>query len=143
MIGAEVPRDRLAPDLPINLSPSPMELRLMLEVNKHHPRMQFSDMLVEGSVRAGRARLHADHSIVPPAARAEIQEFFREGNEACFRDFMGTDNEYAPPEGPQRYDDLREITFAVEDVVHVVTGLLSDIDKRLAKVEAKTATLGT
>jgi hypothetical protein len=139
MLGSDVPEDLVVPDTPINLSPSPMEIRLMLEVNNHNPRMQFSDMLVESSVRSGRARLHADHAILPPAFRAEVRDFFRSENEAFFRDFMDTDNQYDSMMADENYTDLREIEFSSEDVMNIVTGIMSDMDRRLALVEAKQA----
>lgn len=143
ILGVEVPADILAPDRPVNLSPSPKEIRLMLEVNHHHPRMQFSDMLVEASARAGRSKVHADHAILPPAFREAVRAFFREENANFFKTYLGEDvNQYDVAMADESFVDLRSIELTSDDVVHIVAGLLSDMDRRLGQVEAKIAQLG-
>jgi hypothetical protein len=137
LIGAQVPASGLAVDKKINLSPSPKEIRIMLEVNKHHPRMRFSDMLVEGSARAGRARIHAQHEILPPAFRNEVRSHFREDNQKFFEQIVKDDNIYDADIASETYVDLRAVTFDAADVVDILSGILVDIDKRLALLEGE------
>lgn len=137
MIGAQVPREDLVDDLQVNLSPSAKEIRLMLEINKHHPRMQFSDMLVESSHKSGRAKIHSQHMILPPAFKAEVTAFFREENEKFFREIAKSENIYQAAQQNDEFVDLSKITFEANDVIDIVTGILVDMDNRLSKLEER------
>jgi hypothetical protein len=135
MIGAKVPAAAMPTDSRINLSPSPQEIRLMIEVNKHRPRMQFSDMLVESSHAAGRANIHAQHAILPPEFADEVSTFFRTENEAFFRDFAQSENIYLNAWTDDDFIDLRKVTFDATSVIDILSGLLVNLDQRLAKLE--------
>nr|WP_011116740.1 hypothetical protein [Ruegeria sp. PR1b]AAN05134.1 RB113 [Ruegeria sp. PR1b] len=137
MIGAEIPQEKLPEDSRINLSPGPQEIRLMLEINKHHPRMQFSDMLVEGSFASGRSNIHNQHSLLPPALSAEIRAFFQAENDAYFKTFAQCDNIYAKLSETEDAIDLRAVSFDATSVVEILSGLLSRMDRRLARLEEK------
>ncbi|MDE4099381.1 hypothetical protein [Phaeobacter gallaeciensis] len=135
MIGTSVPTDALPSDTSINLSPSPQEIRLMIEINKHRPRMQFSDMLVESSHMAGRAQIHSHHAILPPAFVREVSAFFQAENEAFFRDFAHSENIYWNAWNEEDFIDLRQVTFDATSVIDILSGLLVRLDQRLAKLE--------
>jgi|GEM_PF-1001106 len=137
LIGADLPTDERPADSHINLSPSPQEIRLMIEINKHHPRMQFSDMLVKSSRAAGRVNIHAQHAILPPAFVQEVQSFFHAENEAFFRDFAQMENIYQNTQNTEAYLDLRSVEFQITDMVEIMAGMLSNMDQRLAALEAK------
>jgi hypothetical protein len=136
MIGAAVPAAEMPRDSRINLSPSPQEIRLMIEVNKHQPRMQFSDMLVESSHAAGRSNIHAQHAILPQSVAEEINSFFKAQNEAFFQNFSQSENIYQNIWSPEQFINLREVTFDATNVVEILTGLLVSMDRRLAKLES-------
>jgi hypothetical protein len=121
-------------DTPVNLSPSPLELRLLLEVNRLQPRAGFSDMLVEASAQAGRSQPFSQHLIVPPSVRSEAKAVFDEDNQKFFREFVGTENQY-PIDVEGDYIDLSQLTFEANDVMFILSGLLARIDRRLAKLE--------
>lgn len=133
--GASIPAEELPTDSRINLSPSPQEIRLMIEVNKHQPRMQFSDMLVESSHAAGRSNIHAQHAILPPEVAAKISSYFREGNEKFFRDFAKCENLYQTQWQTEDFIDLRAVTFDASSVIDIFSGLLVNLDQRLTKLE--------
>lgn len=135
MIGADLPKQAIAPDRPVNLSPSPKEIRLMIELNRHRPRAKFSDMVVEASARAGRSRIHSDHVILPPAFREEVKAYFREDNRLFFERFVGGENLYESAGETSDFIDLREISFDATDVIDITSGILVDLDLRLAKLE--------
>lgn len=135
LIGAQLPTEERPVDSRINLSPSPQEIRLMIEINKHRPRMQFSDMLVESSHTAGRSNIHAQHAILPPVFSHEVSEFFRTENEHFFRDFTRSENIYLNNWSEKDFIDLREVQFDATSVVDILSGLLVSLDKRLAKLE--------
>ncbi len=137
MIGAQVPKEDLVSDLQVNLSPSAKEIRLMLEVNKHQPRMQFSDILVESSHKSGRAKIHSQHTILPPAFKSEVVEFFREENEKFFKHIAKSENIYKTSGQNEEFVDLRDVTFEANDVVDIVTGILVDMDNRLSRLESQ------
>lgn len=135
MISAEVPAEALPKDTRINLSPSPQEIRLMIEINKHHPRMQFSDMLVEGSHMAGRAQIHSQHAILPSAFAREVNAFFQAENAAFFQDFAQSENIYRNTWDEADFIDLRQVTFDATSVINIMAGLMVALDRRLAKLE--------
>lgn len=135
MIGAEVPKEDLVSDLQVNLSPSPQEIRLMLEINKHHPRMQFSDMLVEASHNAGRSKIHAQHSILPPAFMREVEAFFKVENAQFFEHIAKGENIYLKPEQANDFVDLKQISFEATDVFDVMGGMMVSLDNRIAALE--------
>lgn len=137
MIGVKVLAEDLPADSRINLSPSPQEIRLMIELNKHRPRMQFSDMLVEGSHTAGRSNIHAQHVILPPSFAEKIGDMFLADNEAFFRDISQTENIYNNAWNEENFIDLRKVKFAANDVIDILAGLLANMDRRLAKIESK------
>lgn len=135
MVGAEVPADRIAEDLPVNLSPSPVEIRLLIELNKHAPRMRFSDMVVEASVRADRARIHAGHTILPPALRQEIRTYFRQDNQRFFEEIARQENIYDSSVSDEDYVDLRQVQIETTELVDIVGGILVHLDNRIARLE--------
>lgn len=137
MLGISIDPAVLSPDVHVNLSPSPKEIRLMIEINKHRPRMEFSDMLVESSLRAGRTQIHSRHSILPLAFRQEARAFFRQENENYFREIVKSDNIYETFGQNDTYVDLREIELLPDDLIHIFSGLLVDLDQRLARLENK------
>lgn len=137
MIGTAVPAENLPEDSRINLSPSPQEIRLMIEINKHSPRMQFSDMLVEASHTAGRSNIHAQHTILPLAIAREVSEFFHAENVGFFRDFSQSENIYLNAWNEENFIDLHQVKFDATSVIDILSGLLVNLDRRLAKLEQK------
>ncbi|MDE4306140.1 hypothetical protein PXK30_21070 [Phaeobacter gallaeciensis] len=137
LIGAEIPDADLPVDRRVNLSPNAQEIRLMIEVNKHNPRMQFSDMLVEGSHAAGRSTIHAQHSIVPEEVARKIRDSFAKSNERFFQTFVGTENTYTNSWSAEDFIDLRQVSFSATDVIDILAGLLANMDRRLARLEAQ------
>ncbi|MEL6646863.1 MAG: hypothetical protein AAFQ05_04010 [Pseudomonadota bacterium] len=122
-------------DIPVNTSPSPLELRLMLEINRFNPRMQFSDMLVEASAEAGRSRFHSEHSILSPETLQKIKETYDAENEAFFKEFFGTENQY-DIDTEVDYVDLGTLVFEPHEVVSIIGGLMTKMDRRIAALEA-------
>ncbi|MGB1035506.1 MAG: hypothetical protein ACPGVS_10825, partial [Primorskyibacter sp.] len=135
MIGAEIPAGDLPADSHVNLSPSPQEVRMMIEVNRHHPRMRFSDMLVEASHLAGRSTIYAEHAMIPPDTVAKIRAFFDAENAAFFDTFAKCENIYQKA-GDTEFINPREVTFEATEVMDMLLGLLVAMDRRLAKLEA-------
>lgn len=135
MIGVNILQEDLSPDTRVNLSPSPQEIRLMIEANKHHPRMQFSDMLVEGSHAAGRVTIHAQHAILPPTIIRQIIDFFKEENEQFFQHISKSENIYKKSWDKNNFIDLRKVEFDAASVIDILTGLMVNMDRRVGKLE--------
>lgn len=133
-VGRDPSVDLGVPDLPVNTSPSPLELRLMIEMNRFKPRMQFSDMLVEASAEAGRSTIHSEHSILPPEIRQKLKETYDVDNEAFFREFFDTENLYEI-ETDVDFIDLNTLTFEPNEVVSIIGGLMIKMDNRIAALE--------
>lgn len=121
-------------DTLVNTSPSPLELRLMLEVNRHNPRMQFSDMLVEASAEAGRSKFHSNHTILPAETRHDLKKIFDADNEVFFREFFNCENQYPIDVGAD-YIDLESLTFTPDDVLSILGGVMVKMDDRIAALE--------
>ncbi|WP_281826299.1 hypothetical protein [Jannaschia rubra] len=130
-----VPLADLAPDRPVNLSLSPQEICILVEMNKHHPRMQFSDIMVEASQRSGRSSIHSTHNILHPDFRREIRAFFKDDNQKLFAEFIRDENLYDSLRDDDVYVDLAALAFSARDVVDVFSGMLVDIDKRVSRLE--------
>ena len=121
-------------DAPVNTSPSPLELRLMLEINRFSPRMQFSDMLVEASAQAGRSSVHGHPSIFPPRIRRRIKRIYEADNEAFFKTFLDRENAYTVKVNAD-YVDLETLAFEPGQVLSILSGLMSKMDHRIAALE--------
>ncbi|MEO0751509.1 MAG: hypothetical protein AAFY25_06865 [Pseudomonadota bacterium] len=134
-IGCDPELDLGLEDTAVNTSPSPLELRLMLEINRFNPRMQFSDMLVEASAEAGRSRFHAEHSILSPDLRKKVKDVYGADNEAFFKEFFGCENLY-DFDADGDYVDLEKLSFEADDVILILGGLMTKMDQRIAKLEA-------
>ncbi len=137
MIDAQITLSDLAQDGVVNLSPSPKEVRLMIETNKYGPRKKFSDMVVEASHEAGRSQIHTNQRIVPPKAVARIREHYAAENEAFFTNFFQSENIYGTHESAANFVDLRDLSFEAEDVMKIILGLMVKMDHRLSALEAK------
>jgi hypothetical protein len=135
MINAEIPVEDLPANSFVNLSPSPQEVRLMIELNKYQPRNRFSDMLVEASQLADRSNIFTEHGIIPPKEMARIRDFYKAENAGFFANFAKSDNIYEEHSNLTEFLDLREITFDAQDVMDILLGILVKMDHRLAALE--------
>ncbi|SHF98046.1 hypothetical protein SAMN05444339_1333 [Loktanella atrilutea] len=135
MIGAKIPLEDLPVDKRVNLSPSPQELRLLIEVNKHEPSKYFSDMVVELSYAAGRSNIYAPQVILPPEVAKKVKTLFHKENEDFFINFAKCNNIYDNEVDNSSYINLRDVTFDATVMVDVFAGVLSRLDKRLEKLE--------
>lgn len=134
LVGIDPKVDLGIADAPVNTSPSPLELRLMLEINRFGPRMQFSDMLVEASAEAGRSGFHGHPSIFPPGIRRKIKRIYEADNDAFFNEFLGSENAYKVKVNAD-YVDLETLAFEPGQVLTILSGLLSKMDHRVAALE--------
>lgn len=125
-------------DKPVNISPSPHEIRMLIEINKHRPRMEFSDMVVEASARAGRNLAQSSIAIMPPALRRDVRAFFAEENEAFFKQYLGSENLYTADASDQAFIDLSTMSFSATEVLMILSGLMIEMDRRIAELESRT-----
>lgn len=117
----------------INVSPSPLEIKLMLLMNKYQPRYGFSDFLVKDSAMAGRSSEYQNHSILNPDLNREINDYFAEQNEKFFKTFLP--NESFDNDLKGEYVDLASLNFSASEMLDIISGLIVGIDKRISKLE--------
>ena len=130
----EIP-EWIEPPKSINTSPSPQELKILLASNKYHPRMKFSDFIIENSALQGRSKEYSNHQILPYDVVQEVMLYFSEQNQKFFEEFSHLEKFELVTEG--EFLDLRNISFGPEEIADIFAGLLVRFDKRIAQLEKK------
>ncbi|WP_321342007.1 hypothetical protein [Breoghania sp.] len=136
-MGVQVPKEVLSDTVSINTSPSTQELLLLLKLNRHNPRMHFSDMIVEASVKAGRSTPYSKHNILPPELRRSIFSYFSESNKLLFEEFIHSENIYNSFDDSAPYIDLSVLNLDANEIFDILSSVMVEIDKRVARLEVK------
>jgi hypothetical protein len=126
----------------INTSLTPKDAAIMLLINRHQPRMQFSDLVVENAVRTGAMQAGIAHNILPRWLIAEVEAHFREENQAMARDYFKREQLFASGPGagladPPAPQSISSPALTLEDVISFFGGLLVRYDQRLAALEQR------
>lgn len=117
----------------VNTSPSPVELKLLLMANRYSPRSEFSDLLIESSVSAGRSKIFSLHNLLPIDVVKKISEHYEEQNKKFVTHYClgGRFQDY----GSEEFVDIDNLSFTPNEVMDIVSGLLVNFDRRLCKIE--------
>jgi len=121
----------------VNTSISTRELSIMLLLNRFHPRMKFSDMVIENATQFGSAASGQVHNFLPRALVEEVDRYFADENADIARKYFHRAQLFAPlvlPSEPQAVsvDDL-----SMPDLIAFFGGLLVRYDERLAALEER------
>jgi hypothetical protein len=121
----------------VNTSISTRELSIMLLLNRFHPRMKFSDMVIENAAQFGSAASGQVHNFLPHALVEEIDRYFADENVDIAREYFHRSELFAPlalQSGPQAVsvDGLSK-----PDLIAFFGGLLVRYDERLAALEER------
>jgi hypothetical protein len=125
--------DWFEPGTPINTSLTPGELKMMMMANKYNPRMHFSDVLVEGSIKAGKTTAFTTHNLIAPNLAQEVIDYFSEENAKFVSEYC--DDTGFPTEIAQEYVDIESLSLNHSDFSDVIVRYLVNFDHRLAMIE--------
>ena len=117
----------------VNVSPSPVELKMMIVANQYGARSQLSDFLVEDSAKAGRGNKFKQHAILDPKLLDEILNYFEIQN----RDFNEKFGISFPSPELKEFVDLSTLAIDPSIMSSVLMGLIVRLDRRLARLERK------
>jgi hypothetical protein len=136
MESLSIPADGLDFGVPdINTSVSTRDLCIMLLLNRFHPRMKFSDMVIENAVQFGTAASGQVHNFLPHALVRDIDKFFAEENARMAKDVFQRDELFPPRtlSGEQEHVSIDSLTMT--DLIGFFGGLLVRYDERLVSLE--------
>lgn len=113
----------------INTSLTPFEIKLMLVCNKFQPRMNFSDFLVENSIRSMSSNVGEPHQIIPFSMVEEIVEYYKEDNDKFISTFC-FDTGFPEPTAYE-FIDVNKIEISSQEVIEVILGMMVSLDRRM------------
>lgn len=125
--------DWVSVDPVVNVSPSPVELKMMIVANQFGARPKLSDFLVQDSVTSGRGGKFKEHAILAPALLDEVMSYFNEQNQKFSEKYGITFGQVRAKE----YLNLRELEVDHETMTSVLMGLIVRLDRRVALLEGK------
>lgn len=119
----------------VNTSISTRELSIMLLLNRFHPRMRFSDAVIENAAQFGSAASGQIHNFLPRALVEEIEGYFAEENANIAREYFHRPAVFAavPLEGEHQSVSVDDLSTS--DLIAFFGGLLVRYDERLAALE--------
>ncbi|GHF25010.1 hypothetical protein GCM10017044_19730 [Kordiimonas sediminis] len=123
------------PDRQVNVSLSPENLAIMIELNKFKPRQSISDQIVASEVVAQGGKKSEKRTILSPEIRDQIRTYFQAENDKlsdlafggapCFTD---KDKEYAD------LDMIRD-ALDIQSIIDLFGGLVIAQEDRLSRLE--------
>ena len=123
--------DWIKVDPVVNVSPSPVELKMMMVANQYGARAKLSDFLVEDSVKAGRGNKFKQHAILNPCLQDEILTYFETQNRQ-FKDKF--EISFTAPD-VKEFINLEALEIDPAIMTSVLMGLIVRLDRRIAGVE--------
>jgi len=123
----------------VNTSISTRELSIMLLVNRFHPRMKFSDMVIENAAQFGSAASGQIHNFLPHALVEEIDRYFADENADLAREYFHRSQLFAPLALQGEPQAVSVDDLAMPDLIAFFGGLLVRYDDRLAALEERLA----
>jgi hypothetical protein len=121
----------------VNTSISTRELSIMLLVNRFHPRMKFSDMVIENAAQFGSAASGQVHNFLPRALVEEIERYFADENADIAREYFHRLELFAPLALRSEPQTVSVDDLSMPDLIAFFGGLLVRYDERLAALEER------
>ena len=125
----------------INTSISTRDLCIMLLLNRFHPRMKFSDMVIDNAVQFGSAASGQIHNFLPHTLVEEIDRYFAEDNARMAQDCFHRADLFAPRASRSEQEHVSIDSLSMSDLIGFFGGLLVRYDERLASLETRLAKL--
>jgi hypothetical protein len=114
----------------INISPTPIEIKTLLVLNKYKPRISLTDGIVQDSVLYNRGNLTAKHSILKPEVCMEVLEYFSAQNEKINKEYLSKDQALDLTLDETDYIDLEKLELSPMELLDVVGSILVRIDQK-------------
>jgi hypothetical protein len=121
----------------INTSISTRDLCIMLLLNRFHPRMKFSDMVIDNAVQFGSAASGQVHNFLPHALVEEIDRYFEEENARMAKDYFHRAELFPPRKSRGEQEHVSIDSLSMADLIGFFGGLLVRYDERLASLETR------
>lgn len=130
--------DGLDFDIPdINTSISTRDLCIMLLLNRFHPRMKFSDMVIDNAVQFGSAASGQLHNFLPHALVEEINRYFEAENAGMAKDYFVRAELFPPRALHSEQEHVSIDSLSMSDLIAFFGGLLVRYDERLVALESR------
>ena len=114
----------------VNVSPSPVELKLLLLANLYSPRPKLSDYIVEDSVLAGRSTSFKGHALISNELARDVLDYYAVENSKLFKNY----NVAFPAYQEKDYCDIKDVVIPSEDMASILMGLIVRLDKELSRL---------
>lgn len=123
----------------VNTGMSNREIAIMLQLNHFHPRMKFSDMVVENALQAGTAASGQTHNFLPAHLADEIENYFATENGRLAQEYFNRTELFPPIMLADQPGEISIDTLTPQDMVAFLGGLLVRFDERIAALEHQLA----
>ncbi|WP_166372407.1 hypothetical protein [Psychromonas sp. SA13A] len=114
----------------VNISPTPLEIKTLLVLNKYKPNLSLTDGIVRDSILYGRGRLATQHSILKPALCKEVLDFFSNQNNRLNQGFLGKGQQLDLAINDSSYIDLEKLELSTMELLDIVGSILVRMDKK-------------
>ena len=125
----------------VNTSISTRDVCIMLLLNRFHPRMKFSDMVIDNAVQFGSASSGHMHNFLPHELVEEIDRYYEEENSRLANECFHRAALFPPQASAGEHEHVSVDSLSTTDLIAFFGGLLVRYDDRLANLEKKAAKL--
>jgi hypothetical protein len=123
----------------VNTSISTQDLSIMLLLNRFHPRMKFSDFVIENAAQFGSAASGQIHNFLPHALVEEIERYFAEENADFATEYFHRSELFAAFPLQSEHATVSVDNLSTSDLIAFFGGLLVRYDDRLTALEERLA----
>jgi hypothetical protein len=123
----------------VNTSISTRDVCIMLLLNRFHPRMKFSDMVIDNAVQFGSASSGQVHNFLPQELVEEIDQYFANENARMATECFHREELFPPHPSSSEHEHISVNSLSASDLIAFFGGLLVRYDERLAALESKSA----
>ena len=129
-------------DIPdINTSLSTHDLCIMLLLNRFHPRMKFSDMVIENAVQFRSAASGQVHNFLPHSLVDDIDKFFAAENARMAQEVFHRAELFPARALGDEQEQVSIDSLTIPDLIGFFGGLLVRYDERLLSLENRVTKL--
>lgn len=113
----------------VNISPTPLEIKTLLVLNKYKPRLSLTDGIVRDSILYGRGNIYSRHSILKPELCKEVLDYFCKQNNRLNQEYLGDDQQLDLTVNETSYIDLEALELSPMELLDIVGSILVRMDK--------------
>ncbi len=123
----------------VNTSISTRDVCIMRMLNRFHPRMKFSDMVIDNAVQFGSASSGHMHNFLPPELVEEVDRYYEEENSRLANECFHRAVLFPPSVSAGEHEHVSVESLSISDLIAFFGGLLVRYDERLAVLEKRVA----